>query len=354
VTGRSPNPSIQTGRTTTGAGAPGVPESFPIGSGHTVTIRAAEPGDEAALATLYQQLSPADRHRRFFSAYQPSADLLHDWVHVADEGGFRLVAVLDGGRIVGDTGFFRDHEGSPDAEFDITVEDDERGWLGPFLLDTLVNIAAAQGIETLRAEVLVENGPMMSVIHARGWVNDGHEDRTTVTLLIGTGDAVAHWPESSAGHDRVLVESPSGDWHGAESLRSFGAEVVVCPGPGRRRQPHCPVLQGGRCPLVEVADAVVFDLPLDDPDARTVLTDHLTHPGLVVCRERPSDDLAPDPSDRHVVRLAAGDPLVAEAVLEAIHETPTELPRRRGSGDRSNPPGAGRPASGRDREEPVR
>jgi hypothetical protein len=313
-----------------------LPERVPLPGGHTLTVRAAEPGDEAALAVLYQQLSPRDRHRRFFSAYQPTAARLTRWVTVEQKGGYRIVAVTDDGRIVGDCGYFRDGPDAVDGELDMTVEDDERGWLGPYLLDTLVGVARAHGIVSLRAEVLIENGPMLSLLHARGAASAGHDDPSTTSLRIGVRDTVPQWPERAAGTERVLVESRSSEWPGAASLRSAGLDVLVCPGPHTGAHRFCPVVDGRSCPLADGADAIVFALDERDDEARVVLDDHAPHDGAAALCAEPRHPDADEAFPTGTTILDPGDPLSGQAVWQAMGHDGPLLPKRRQHKDRAD------------------
>lgn len=71
----------------------------------------------------------------------------------------------------------------------------------------------------------------------------------------------------------VLVESwrPGAREAQAERLRRAGFEVTTCPGPRRMADAGCPLAATGECDLVAAADAVVYDLDLDDAQDREVL-----------------------------------------------------------------------------------
>ncbi len=54
-------------------------------------------------------------------------------------------------------------------------------------------------------------------------------------------------------------------------LEAFGHRVMVCPGPG---DGTCPLLAGERCELVERAHGVLFELDLDVPAHRDILSSY--------------------------------------------------------------------------------
>jgi len=73
------------------------------------------------------------------------------------------------------------------------------------------------------------------------------------THIIETGD----WPERE-GRKRVLVENPDGAqlWAYAEVLREAGYDVATCAGEHPDGGDRCPLIETGRCGLVEGADVV--------------------------------------------------------------------------------------------------
>jgi hypothetical protein len=190
-------------------------------------------------------------------------------------GGLVLVAEVgeaDGARrLVADAGYAPSTSGEP--ELALTVAPGWRGWLGPFLLDTLLEAAASRGIDALDAVILVENRAMMALARARGFVVVEHPDWTSARVRLSTSDRVPHWP---AGHDRprLLVEGAGGHWRAEEDARRAGFDVLTCPGPAAFPAGHCPVLEGRSCPLAAEADAIVFALPPDDERSRAVLAGH--------------------------------------------------------------------------------
>jgi hypothetical protein len=114
-----------------------------------------------------------------------------------DRGGYGLVAtVSDGGddrRIVGDAGYELLPNGNGDVS--MTVAAGQRGWLGPFLLDALVEAAASRGGPNLEADVLATNSRMLTVLRIRGYATLSSGDWVTQRLVVGTGGCTPVWPE---------------------------------------------------------------------------------------------------------------------------------------------------------------
>ena len=237
-------------------------EVIPLAGGRTLTVRAATSEDVDELTRMYQSLSPDDRYRRFFSMARPQRRVMERLVDAAATGGLWLVAVTDDGAIVADVGFTALPDG--DAELAITVTEPWRGWLGPFLLDVLAHRAAAHGIHNLRATVLLENRKMLRLAARRGCATFSYPDTNIIELTMASGKGMPGWPPA---HDRrrLLVEGCGGRWRGVHDAERAGWDVITCAGPGTSRVPTCPLLTGGRCPLVDEADEIVLAFPADDP-----------------------------------------------------------------------------------------
>jgi ribosomal protein S18 acetylase RimI-like enzyme len=265
--------------------------------GDTLVIRAVTPADVDRLKALYAGLDERDTYRRFFSVFRPRDAFFERMAAPEERGGFGLVAAVAGtapggdDRIVAEAGYTLLPDG--DGELAITVAASWRGWLGPYLLDALLEAAAARGVANLQADVLVTNGPMLALVRSRGYATVDHPDGTLVRVTIGAAARTPSWPPERD-RPRVLVESPGGRWHAEDGARAAGLQVIVCPGPGASRS-RCPALEGHTCPLVAGADAVVISHPLPDdrwvalPDAHRAV-----HPGVPVCMEvAPAHDVPP-------------------------------------------------------------
>lgn len=243
----------------------------PLPCGRSLVVRSATLDDLDGLAALYDELSVEDRHSRFFSAYRPTRPFLEGWVRRNEGGGVVLVAVDADGVVVGDVGYALLPNG--DGELALTVSPKWRGWLGAYLLDVLVEEAAARGVPNLEASVLTTNRPMQAVIGRRGYAVTGRDGWSVVEVAIGTHGTVPEWP-GARDRPRLLVEATGGRWHAESDARRAGYQVVTCPGPAARSGRPCPLLSGGSCPLVDGADAIVLALPPSDPRTAELLAVH--------------------------------------------------------------------------------
>lgn len=294
--------------------------------GDTLVIRAVTPADVDRLKALYAGLDQRDTYRRFFSVFRPPDAFFERMAAPEVRGGYGLVAAVagdaaagDGDRLVAEAGYTLLPDG--DGELAITVAAAWRGWLGPYLLDALLEAAAARGVPNLQADVLVTNGPMLALVRSRGYATVDHPDGTLVRVTIGAAARTPGWPPVRD-RPRVLVEAPGGRWHAEAGARAAGLQVIVCPGPGACRS-RCPALEGHACPLAAGADAVVISHPRHDarwaalPDAHRAV-----HPGVPVCMEVAPADGAP-PGEQAVPQ---GGPAEVVAFVERLAARGDVLP----------------------------
>jgi hypothetical protein len=273
----------------------------PLPGGGLLTVRPVARTDVDGLAALYEGLSSHDRYLRFFSSYRPPREFFERLTSVMDRGGYGLVATVSGDgdhdRIVGDASYELLPNGNGDVS--MTVAAGQRGWLGPFLLDALVQAAASRGIPNLEADVLATNSRMLSVLRTRGYATLGSGDWVTQRLVVGTGGRTPLWPArggtpGQGEGPRVLVETPGGRWHAGDEAAAAGLQVIACSGPQGRR-PRCPVLAGQPCPLAAGADAIIVSNAPDDERWRTIVDAHAgLHPGVPVCVETRGHGRPPD------------------------------------------------------------
>jgi len=263
------------------------PHSIPVGGGRTVVVRHVASTDEAGLFQLYAGLDEDDRYLRFFCPYRPTDEFI-DKLANPGAGEARVVAEFvdgSGKQLIAEAGYSLLDNGN--GEFAMVVARDWRGWLGPYLLDLVIDIAAANHVPNLEAEVLAANRTMLALLRARGCAFLEHDGWNEYRMMVGTGADGLSWPVRRD-RPRVLVETPTGRWHLESSARAAGMQVITCGGPGHSLP--CPVLTGGECALVADADAIVVRKPPDDPTWDRLTRSHsATHPDIPVIVEAAGD-----------------------------------------------------------------
>jgi hypothetical protein len=251
--------------------------------GARLSIRPTNAGDRELLRSLFHELSTNDRYRRFFSPFNPDDEFLDRLATANEHGACQLIAVTqrDGepDTAVGEAGAWPCANGN--AELAITVRSGARGWLGPYLLDALVEVAGAQGIPNLEAEVLLTNRRMLALLRPRGFAASRHDGFQTARFVISTSGSTPDWPAVDD-RPRLLVEAPAGRWDGEETATAAGVQLMVCPGPLARTRRPCPVLAGEHCPLADGADAIVLHLGEGLDNELSDAHAHLT-PAVPVC-----------------------------------------------------------------------
>jgi GNAT superfamily N-acetyltransferase len=245
-----------------------------LADGRAVVLRAAGPGDVEAITRLYLGLSAESFRRRFHSG-QPAPALVAQFARLGSGMVCFVAAPRD------DPDFLAAEAryvpmGAGTAELALTVGDGYQGaGLGRLLLEALVRRAREDGLQRLRAMVLLSNKPMLRLLQHYGWVlADAIEDFTEACLEISAVGGMPGWPAESAGQ-RVLVERRSWfDDARVTALRAAGKDVRQCTGPLREAGRACPLVTSGHCRLAEEADLIVSLLPDGDPDCAAVLATH--------------------------------------------------------------------------------
>jgi RimJ/RimL family protein N-acetyltransferase len=306
-----------------------LPRRIDLGDGRALVLRHGSKDDVDALIALYRTLSDDDIYLRFFTGRRPDRRLFEHMVALEPDGGALLVVELEDPtaegptRIVADAWYSLLPNGN--GELAITVEDAWRGWLGPLLLDALLDVAASRGVPNLEADVLLRNRAMLALARRRGCVRVG-DDGSTVRVELPTRGELPTWPPGAA-HPRVLVEGHT-SWRAHDAARRAGMEVVVCPGPAARRR-GCPLLEGGTCPLVEGADAIVVSLAARDTRLAELARRHSSQPPAVPVIVEVGA-AAPPPEGVRVVRATEDEKAIVAAVRDALAD----------AADRSRPPEA--------------
>ncbi|WP_158221075.1 GNAT family N-acetyltransferase [Kineosporia sp. R_H_3] len=227
-----------------------------------LVLREAGSADARAIHELLLTLSAGSLRRRFTGA-TPTADRILQLSRVG-AGVVSVIASADSapGEVVGEARFVRGDDDPDDAaELAVVVRDDlqHRG-LGAALLDRIVQVAAACGVRRLRADVMVENFPMLKLLSRYGMVVTTPAEDGVVGVEISTDGEVLGWPEHTCG-PKVLVEG--GSWVAGpemQRLLATGADVRQCIGPKPAWGRSCPLLTHGRCRAVEDADEIVVRL----------------------------------------------------------------------------------------------
>jgi RimJ/RimL family protein N-acetyltransferase len=245
-----------------------------LADGRVVVLSRAGPDDVPAITRLYLELSSESFYRRFYTA-QPAPARVAQLASFAS-GTACLVAAPPGdpGRLVAEARYTPIAPGT--AELALTVRDDYQGArMGHLLLDALVERAHEDGLDRLRAVVLLGNTPMLRLLQRFGWVLAAPiEDFSVACLEISAIGGMPGWPVGSAGQ-RVLVERRGWfDDQRVAALRSAGKDIRQCTGPAHKIGRACPLVTSGRCRIAEQADMIVSLLPADEPDCAAVLAAH--------------------------------------------------------------------------------
>lgn len=256
--------------------------------GRDLVVREVTAEDLAAVRSLYEGLDDDARYRRFFTLYRPSDRFYQRLLRAGERGGTCLVVEVTGGPevdVVAEAGYEPLPNG--DAELAITIDRRWRGWLGPYLLDALLEHAATHGIANLEADVLVTNRPMLSLLRSRRCATMPRTEWSVLRAVVGAADRLPAWPPHGTGR-HVLVEG-GGRGMSDDEARDADVEVLACAGPGTCRQ-ACPLLRGDTCPLVEGADAIVMTASTTGPEWDDIRAVHRRdHPGVPVVVESGRD-----------------------------------------------------------------
>lgn len=291
------------------------PRQVRLPDGREVTVRFAEKSDIDGIEAMYDEMSDEDRYLRFFTPHRPDRSLFEREVAANENGGAALVAEVneDGTtEIIGDVWYSMLPDG--DGEFAIAVAEPWRGWLGAYLLDTLLDLAAERGVSNLQAEILLGNRPMLSIVRRRGSVLMA-DDGPSVRVVVGSGGRPASWPPRRD-RPRVLVEGCRGT-RSIEVANRAGLDVIQCPGPGDH---SCPYIDEGTCPLVEGADAIVISLPSNDEGTRSLLRAHRElRPDIPVFIDGATDDTMGELSTEVFTRKMSDHEVVSRIIRALTH-----------------------------------
>ncbi len=169
-----PNPSRQPSTSTPPPARDGEwLAEWPLKDGAVVRIRDVRPDDEPLITEAIRTASRETLLHRFFSPIRSvSPDLLRRMLTIDRSQERCLVGVVEQNgdtRIIGGARYVKlPRPGA--AEFALTVHDDfqSRG-LGTFLMRLLVNLARAEGLHRLEADVMSSNNKMLRLCRKSEW-----------------------------------------------------------------------------------------------------------------------------------------------------------------------------------------
>ena len=232
--------------------------------GSVATLRASRPEDCKALRRFFHDLSPASRHRRFFTLAEPAAALIDRLCDSSDRArALTLLAIrnVDGearpiavGSYIG--------ESPAAAEVAFAVDDRFHGkGLGTVLLERLAAAAIANGFRRFEATTLAENAPMLEVFHESGFEIRSRLESGTIAVRLSldpTAETVASEDRRNAlatvASIRPVLEPRAVAVVGASrDAGSIGRRVFEAlrasgyPGPIYPINPNATDLDGTRC-----------------------------------------------------------------------------------------------------------
>ena len=129
--------------------------------GSVAAVRAGGPADHDTVREFFRQLSPESRYRRFFSAAEPSDDVIDRLIPTDPAHGVTLLAMrfVDGHeRLLGMVSYIPISDTIAEVAFAVDEGYGRQG-IATSLLERLAVQASHAGFESFRASTLSENGP---------------------------------------------------------------------------------------------------------------------------------------------------------------------------------------------------
>jgi GNAT superfamily N-acetyltransferase len=168
-----------------------LPLAVTLRNGRSATVRPICPEDKDEFEAAFERLCAEARYTRFFAAVRTlSEKILDSATRPAPDREVALVAVSNEGSrqiIIGGARYVS-APGSDTCEFAVTVADDWHGLgLARRLLETLIEIARARGVQRMEGFVLPTNSSMRGLAARLGFADaQCPEDRTlrVVTLEL--------------------------------------------------------------------------------------------------------------------------------------------------------------------------
>jgi acetyltransferase len=147
--------------------------SWPLGIGHSVTVRPIRPEDIDIETEFAGRLSLETRYNRFLGGgVRLTPEMLHKFTRIDFSRDMALIATvtLEGTETaIGIARYVRLAD-DVSCEFAITIADAWQGLgIGRKLLAKLVDSARSHGIRRIIGEVLATNTPMLHLVHSQGF-----------------------------------------------------------------------------------------------------------------------------------------------------------------------------------------
>ena len=196
--------------------------------GTTMTIRPARPTDHGPVRRLHEAMSPDNLYFRFFSLSPAAAEQEARRVCEADPGRWALLGLL-ADEVVG-VASYELIPGAQAAEIALAVADGmHRHGIATLLLEHLVSLARAHGVQVLTAEVLPDNSPALRMLADLGLPVRRRPADGSVEVSIAVPDSAA-LGEDSRYLDAMAGREMRADVASLEPLLAPRSAAVVVAG----------------------------------------------------------------------------------------------------------------------------
>jgi RimJ/RimL family protein N-acetyltransferase len=156
-------------------------------NGAALQVRALLPGDRAEMLAAVGRFSSETLYRRFFAPKRSFSEReIEFFLNVDFTSHVALVAVLaDSGQqmIVGGARYVVSHPGCAEVAFAIDDAHQKLG-IATHMINHLIKLARAAGLEVFLAEVLPENVPMLKVFERCGLAMTTRSERGVVHVTL--------------------------------------------------------------------------------------------------------------------------------------------------------------------------
>lgn len=238
---------------------PGVPMTLALPSGQRLAVRFVQPSDAGPLRSLYERLDAEAIQRRFFTNDLPPPGVFERLVSISERHGCSLVvADVATGLLVAEADFELLRNGN--AEIAMTASHPWRGWMGPFLLALLCQVADARGVPNFEAEILSTDAMLRAAADVDDDVSFPAPSSQTVRVAFSTRNAAPRIAEEPRPGD--LVDMRASAFDAIARMAAGGYDVTACL--ERDHAARCRLDCEGACSLMASADLVVVAGVADD------------------------------------------------------------------------------------------